>query len=446
MADSPKVNVTRPKADGTTPLYIACAKNHTSVVHSLLQLPQIDPNAAREGGFTPLYVAAQEGRSLVIQELLQDDRVDVNLGNSANTTALFVACYAAKLEAVQLLLQDDRVDVNRARTDGSTPLWKAAECGHMAVVKWLIGSGRTLDARAKSNKGHEIWSHTTASERARQVEKNDVAELIDEFLRDPERVKARLRRELQIDLAVVETELRLSHLPISRVRPSRCLDPLDVVYLNLSHLSLAELPEAISRFQNVKSIKLSANKLKTLPPALLTLPNLENLNLDDNLLGEDALEFTKMLLPHVNRVRIYLRGNPVYATMRAAIAEALQISIPEEATISFQPVVFESVTDLVELNLSKCSLTKLSPAFATLTKLVKLNLNNNPLTVETFQVVADLMKASKSLESLKYPFFSRTFSSFLFFLHLPKRFFTSLSGSQSARPNLPEPSPSSRPS
>lgn len=116
---------------------------------------------------------------------------------------------------VSLLLGDPRTDPNKAQDANSTPLWYASQNGHISVVRVILASEREIDTGTKSSFGEK-----TAAEMARAVALMEretyeteedhrryttngplIADLIDEYERDPEEVRHRLRAELSFFLS-----------------------------------------------------------------------------------------------------------------------------------------------------------------------------------------------------------------------------------------------------
>jgi len=109
------------------------------------------------------------------------------------------------------MLADQRVDPNKPDNDQCTPLWFACQNGHLAVVQLLLASGREIDTKMRST-----FNKKTAAEHGRLVatrntkpenETEEVfqrskifgpqcADLVDEYEKDPDGVRTRLRKEL----------------------------------------------------------------------------------------------------------------------------------------------------------------------------------------------------------------------------------------------------------
>jgi len=107
------------------------------------------------------------------------------------------------------MLADPRVDPNQPWNDQSTPLWFACQNGHLVVVQLLLASGGEIDIKIRST-----FNNTTAAEQGRWMatrtkenyETEEVfqrrktngpkcADLVDEYEKDPDGVRTRLRGE-----------------------------------------------------------------------------------------------------------------------------------------------------------------------------------------------------------------------------------------------------------
>ncbi len=95
-------------------LYRACGHGQVEVVKRLLREPGIDVNKQTTIPGSPLYIAAQQNHMAVIDLLLADPRVDPNL-KSRNYTAFTARCiyqgYQLNLDILRTLLAHPRIDV-----------------------------------------------------------------------------------------------------------------------------------------------------------------------------------------------------------------------------------------------------------------------------------------------------------------------------------------------
>ena len=97
---------------------------------------------------------------------------------------------------MKIMLRDERVDVNQGDKNGRTTLWMSCEYGKMAAVEILFASGRRIDVTKKPIRGDGKWKNFTAAEVARKHNYHQIAELVDEYERNPKEVILRLRKEL----------------------------------------------------------------------------------------------------------------------------------------------------------------------------------------------------------------------------------------------------------
>ena len=109
------------------------------------------------------------------------------------------------------MLANQRVDPNKPENDQSTPLWYACQNGHLVVVQLLLASGREIETKKRST-----FNNYTAAEQGRAIDTRETkpndeteedfqrskifgpkcADLIDEYEKDADGVRTRLRREL----------------------------------------------------------------------------------------------------------------------------------------------------------------------------------------------------------------------------------------------------------
>jgi len=192
-------------------LYRAALHGDLEKVKSLCSDPAVNVNWQDEYGYTALCGACQEGLSLIVEHLLAHPKIDPNLASNKGTTPFFIAIWKGHEEVVSLLLADPRIDPNQPWNDQSTPLWFACQNGHLEVVQLLLASGGEIDIKMRST-SHQ----TTAAEQGRWMsarkkkpsgETEEVfqrtktngpkcADLIDEYEKNPDGVRTRLRKEL----------------------------------------------------------------------------------------------------------------------------------------------------------------------------------------------------------------------------------------------------------
>ena len=104
------------------------------------------------------------------------------------------------LPILKILLSDPRVDVNKVNNDERTPLIIASNNGKLEAVKMLLASGRKFDTEKKFYYSNGV-TEFTAEEVARHFNYDPyktVANLIRDFVKNPEEVKLKLRKELSL--------------------------------------------------------------------------------------------------------------------------------------------------------------------------------------------------------------------------------------------------------
>ena len=134
---------------GRTPLFMASEEGHASVVHLLLNIPNIDVNKGKHSGqnkesphsgLTPLMQAIFKNNSEIVYMLLGHPKIDINKEEKSGSTALTVAIEKGNLEITNVLLNNSQTDVNRGKI---TPLGTACMRGwnlqmNLAAVKVLL--------------------------------------------------------------------------------------------------------------------------------------------------------------------------------------------------------------------------------------------------------------------------------------------------------------------
>ena len=133
------------------------------------------------------------------------------MADAKEASPFLVACQNGHKEVALMLLADPRIDPNKPYNDQSTPLWLASHHGHLVVVQLLLASTREIDTRRRSTfknrtaaeQGRAISARAT--KRANEMEDDFqrrkthghlCATLIDEYERDPDGTRFRLRKEL----------------------------------------------------------------------------------------------------------------------------------------------------------------------------------------------------------------------------------------------------------
>ena len=191
-------------------LYCATLEGDLEKVKSLCSDPTVNVNWQDEEGFTALSRACDSGHPLIVEHLLAQPKIDPNLTKLTGATPLFLACYNGHKEVVSVMLADPRVDPNKPKNDQSTPLWFACQEGHLVVVQLLLASGRVIDTKmistlnnkTASEQGRAMATRTKKAKDTEEVHERKkltgprCADLVDEYEKNPDGVRSRLRKEL----------------------------------------------------------------------------------------------------------------------------------------------------------------------------------------------------------------------------------------------------------
>jgi hypothetical protein len=132
-----------PLRGGNSPLSAAVNKRHLGLARLLLDAGA-GADVPRDDGATPLTFAAQNG-DVAIAELLLDAGADVHhvVGGMKDSTPLFFACQNRHAAMVELLL-DRGADVNHVNAEDNTPLGVAVSTYDRALCRLLVARGATL--------------------------------------------------------------------------------------------------------------------------------------------------------------------------------------------------------------------------------------------------------------------------------------------------------------
>jgi len=213
LLQHPDIDTNVLNAAGDSPLHIASFRGCVEAVAALLGHPGIQGNLRDTGGFIPLSIACQEGHVGVVRLLLAWPEIEVNLTDNFNATPLFMACQEGQPETVSLMLADPKVDANISDYTGESPLYKAAQQGHLDVVRRLLGSKKNVDttlrttsddpdehgltaaqwARLLGRIPRREWMEEVVYQRAQEIGPI-IADLIDDYERDPVDTRHRLRQ------------------------------------------------------------------------------------------------------------------------------------------------------------------------------------------------------------------------------------------------------------
>jgi len=191
-------------------LYSVARKGNNEKVKSLCSDPAVNINWQDEEGFTALSCACEKGHSLIVEYLLAHPKIDPNLAINDGATPILVACQNGHKEVVSMMLADPRIDPNKPTNDQSTPLWFACQEGHVAVVQFLLASERAIDTKRRSTfknrtaaeQGRAMATRTKGAKDTEEVHERKklngprCADLVDEYEKNPDGVRSRLRKEL----------------------------------------------------------------------------------------------------------------------------------------------------------------------------------------------------------------------------------------------------------
>ena len=194
-----------------TALFAACDQGPV-MTQCLLNHPDIDVNARLDSGATPLIIASEKNRPEIVKVLLAHPGIKVNQGDNWLSSAFLLACQEGHIEVLKLLLADPEVNVNCPKNTGESPLYKAAQESHLDVIQYLLASPRDIDTTLKVTANDPIEQGLTAAMWARligQIPKSTwmrdevyekakvtgplIADLIDDYDRDPAQTRYRLR-------------------------------------------------------------------------------------------------------------------------------------------------------------------------------------------------------------------------------------------------------------
>jgi len=201
--------------NGYTPLNCAAWFGHTEVVEALLNEPRVDINKPAKIGETPFFISVQRRFPQIIKLFLRNSRTKINEKKDDGATAFLFGAQEGYVEGVRLLLEDPRTDVNIPLNTGVTPIYLAAQNGHLEVVQWILLLSGTVDVQRRANS-----TNLTASEQARQKGHYAIADLLDTYSKEPEKVRKYLKKELAYDMILPLLEpqppvpLPLSSVPL----------------------------------------------------------------------------------------------------------------------------------------------------------------------------------------------------------------------------------------
>lgn len=190
--------------------------------------PKIDVNFTNHLGLTLLMNSCAFGHDVITSLLLAHPGIDVNLKNVFGRTPFWVACFKEKPRCVRALLQDARVEINEPGYEGDTPIFYAASGGYLEIIQWMISSGRDVFVGHPRNPYNDalmaarevrVWHSPDAQKR-----KVEVARILEQFQKDPEGTRRRVRRESGYEVweaAELLARLVFLNMDILRVRAGK---------------------------------------------------------------------------------------------------------------------------------------------------------------------------------------------------------------------------------
>lgn len=150
-----------------SPLHLACAHNHTSVIawliekinqlvaQNLINLPKktriLNAGDRADGcGRTPLFIAIRHGNLPAVQLFLNQPEVDVSISTFVGGIRR-APLEIANVEMANLLLQHNPAAINHTDNFGVTPLHIAIDEGYAEKARFLIEAGADINAQTNEN-------------------------------------------------------------------------------------------------------------------------------------------------------------------------------------------------------------------------------------------------------------------------------------------------------
>ncbi|GAM28896.1 hypothetical protein SAMD00019534_120720 [Acytostelium subglobosum LB1] len=130
---SPNIQMT---TDGSSCLYVACARHHYNTAIALMEVPGIDVDLAMKDGSTVLHVLSQYGNVKLITELFKRfPSIKFDTKRKDGLTPLLTAARHGQHEICQLLYEHG-ADIH-VQVDGETPLDVATRYGRSDTIRVL---------------------------------------------------------------------------------------------------------------------------------------------------------------------------------------------------------------------------------------------------------------------------------------------------------------------
>ena len=160
-------------------------------------------NEKDSNGYTALWWSCLKNYTELAEILLQNNKINVNLQNNKGWSPFYAACSNNQYECSLLMLQDARVDINMADGDGWSPLLSAFYTGRTKIVQLLISFGRNTDIVKKSTEDWkdifgDIKSGSTAIDVAKQRNRTDIVQLLEQYQNNPKETQKLWRNQLNL--------------------------------------------------------------------------------------------------------------------------------------------------------------------------------------------------------------------------------------------------------
>jgi len=127
-------------ADRSTPLMVACMRNHEHIVSYVVKYVDVDEENSK--GFTALMIACNKNFENIVEILLKIG-AKPNLQDYRGNCALHFSCRNASIVVTNLLLLH-RADIALKNHDGATPLYMACQKGNEIVTARLLHETQKL--------------------------------------------------------------------------------------------------------------------------------------------------------------------------------------------------------------------------------------------------------------------------------------------------------------
>ncbi|KAF3017163.1 Glycerophosphocholine phosphodiesterase [Neopestalotiopsis sp. 37M] len=152
--------VMQPDKTGLTPLHLATANGHVSVIKSLLTLETVSHTLSEEMAGALLHTSIQTKSADVVACLLTTGK-GMNLQDSQGRTPLYVAADAGDIEMIRALLNvPDGVHIDCSEyIYGWSPLIVASVRGHLDIAELLLQAG--ADRNVRDHRGWTAVEHAS---------------------------------------------------------------------------------------------------------------------------------------------------------------------------------------------------------------------------------------------------------------------------------------------